>query len=64
MIIGIICKCNCKKEFVINISKTNNLDRESMRIYNKWDCPNCQDLKLEQGGIVIDNISNVRIGEL
>lgn len=45
MITGIICKCKCTKEFIINISKTNNLDRESIRIYNKWDCPKCIDKK-------------------
>ncbi len=41
MIIGIVCKCKCTKEFIINISETNILDSASMKIYNKWECPKC-----------------------
>ncbi|KKN63348.1 hypothetical protein LCGC14_0502960 [marine sediment metagenome] len=41
MIIGIVCKCKCTKEFIINISETNILDSSSMKIYNEWECSKC-----------------------
>jgi len=47
MITSIICKCECNKEFIINISKTNNLDNKSIKIYNKWNCPKCNDVEAE-----------------
>jgi len=43
MITGVMCKCECNKEFVINISETNDLDTKSMKIYNKLQCPKCND---------------------
>ncbi len=48
MIIGIVCKCKCTKEFIINISETNILDNISMEIYNKWNCPKCDENNKEK----------------
>lgn len=40
MIIGIICKCKCNKEFVVNIEDPES---EDLAIIKKWDCPKCKE---------------------
>lgn len=47
MITGIVCKCKCTKEFLIKISEPNNIDRETIRIYNNIHCPKCNE-KIKQ----------------
>lgn len=46
MIIGIVCKCECTKEWLVKIEDP---EIEDLAIINKWKCRKCKEKNKQEG---------------